>query len=74
MRWITSIQSYHKQMGYYPPDNTNNNTQSSLFYELTGTTNKGTGISSLAFLLTLHLSRKVFARRTCSTIFRPWRV
>lgn len=38
---VTAIESYHKQMGYYPPDNTASNTQSSLFYELTGTTNGG---------------------------------
>lgn len=38
---ITAIQSYKKTKGFYPPDNPNTNTQSSLFYELTGTTNDG---------------------------------
>ncbi|HZQ47487.1 MAG TPA: type II secretion system protein [Verrucomicrobiae bacterium] len=34
---VTYIQSYKKAKGFYPPDNTNNTAQASLFYELTGT-------------------------------------
>jgi len=33
---ITAIESYHKNKGFYPPDNTNDTVQSPLFYELTG--------------------------------------
>lgn len=45
---VSSIESYHKDKGFYPPDNTNIITQPSLFYELTGTitTNGGTTFTS----------------------------
>jgi prepilin-type N-terminal cleavage/methylation domain-containing protein len=43
---ITSIQSYYKNKGFYPPDNPNTNYQSSLFYELTGTTNDMGGLAT----------------------------
>jgi prepilin-type N-terminal cleavage/methylation domain-containing protein len=39
----TAIESYKAKRGFYPPDNTNNFTRSSLYYELLGTTlNNGT--------------------------------
>ncbi len=41
-----SIQSYYKNKGFYPPDNTNNVMQPSLFYELTGTTNDLGGLAT----------------------------
>ena len=55
---VTAIQSYYKNKGFYPPDNTTNITQPSLFYELTGTTNDMGGAAS-GFVSTLtqeHLS------------------
>jgi prepilin-type N-terminal cleavage/methylation domain-containing protein len=54
---VTAIQSYKKQMGYYPPDNPNDNRFSSLFYELTGTTNfQKAGITFLSPYTGEHLT------------------
>jgi prepilin-type N-terminal cleavage/methylation domain-containing protein len=33
---ITAIEGYKKTKGYYPPDNTNNTVDNTLYYELTG--------------------------------------
>ncbi len=63
---VTAIQSYYKNKGFYPPDNTNNNTQASLFYELTGTTNDMGGAAT-GFVSTL--THETFASTDLLNLF-----
>jgi prepilin-type N-terminal cleavage/methylation domain-containing protein len=43
---IGAIELYHKQYGFYPPDNPNSPTNSALYHELTGNVPDGTVVSA----------------------------
>lgn len=47
---VTAIEQYHKDKGYYPPDNTNNIAVVSLYYELTGAIQ--TNVSGVSHFIT----------------------